>query len=184
MNTVLSNVSTLGNWSPDLVHSNLNFTVDHLVISQVTGSFSSYTGSIKNETEDLSNAQIEFSIDVDSLDTKNEMRDNHLKSDDFFNAASYPQITFKSEKIEATDDNEFDITGTMRIRDIEREVVFKGVLGGVAVDGYGNTKMGLKVSTTINRFDYDLKWNQMTEAGGMVVGKKVYITAQLQFVKQ
>ena len=135
MNTVLNTVSTKGIWNTDNTHSNLNFTVDHLVISQVTGSFSSYSGSIVNESDDLTNAHIEFAIDVDSLDTNNEMRDNHLKSDDFFNAASYPQITFKSEKIVATDDNEFDIIGKMQIRDIEREVVFKGVLGGVAVDG-------------------------------------------------
>lgn len=184
MNTTTSAISTKGKWSIDQVHSNLNFTVDHLVISQVTGSFSTYNGVINNSGDDLSEASIEFSIDVNSLDTRNEMRDNHLKSDDFFNAEAYPHIHFESDNIEQLSDSEYAITGKMRIRDIEREVTFKARVGGVAVDGYGNTKLGMKVTTSINRFDYNLKWNQMTEAGGMVVGKTVEINAQLQFGKE
>lgn len=109
------------------------------------------------------------------------MRDNHLKSDDFFNAEAFPQIHFESDRIEQISDMEYSIIGKMRIRDIEREVVFNARLGGVAVDAYRNTKLGMRVTTSINRFDYNLKWNQMTEAGGMVVGKNVEINAQLQF---
>ena len=181
MNTIAQDISTKGKWSIDQIHSNLNFTVDHLVISQVTGSFAAYEGSIENSSDDFTEASIEFKIDVKSLDTKNEMRDNHLKSDDFFNAEAFPHIHFQSKKIEQTGEREYAITGIMRIRDIEKEIVFNARLGGVAVDGYGNTKLGMKVSTKINRFDYNLKWNQMTEAGGMVVGKSVEINAQLQF---
>ena len=181
MNSTIQEISTKGKWSVDHIHSNLNFTVDHLVISQVTGSFGTYEGMISNDSDDLTEASISFKINVNSLDTKNEMRDNHLKSDDFFNADTFPHILFTSEKIEQTGENDYQITGTMRIRDIEKQAVFNARLGGVAIDGYGNTKLGMRVTTSINRFDYDLKWNQMTEAGGMVVGKKVEINAQLQF---
>lgn len=179
--TATETISTKGKWVIDRVHSNLNFTVDHLVISQVTGNFSMYEAIINNQGDDFSSAEVDFKIDVTSLDTKNEMRDNHLKSDDFFNAASFPHIHFKSDRIVQQNENIYDIHGKLKIRDIEQEVIFNARIGGVAVDGYGNTKMGMKVNTRINRFDYNLKWNQVTEAGSMVVGKTIEISAQLQF---
>lgn len=111
------------------------------------------------------------------------MCNSHLKSDCFFNAENYPGISFASNAIQQTGESEFKVTGKLHIRDVERVEVFTARLGGVAIDPYGNTKLGMKVSTSINRFDYNLKWNQMTEAGGMVVGKTVDISAQLQFTK-
>lgn len=184
MENTLNKTSVEGKWKIDAIHSNVNFTVDHLVISQVTGSFEQYDGSISNEDGDFASSEIEFSIETGSINTKNEMRDNHLKSDDFFNSEEYPNIRFKSTSIEETGENRYDIHGDLSIRDITRPVSFKAKIGGIAVDGYGNTKLGMKVSTLINRFDYKLKWNQLTEAGGMTVGKEVEINAQLQFGKQ
>ncbi len=182
--TTLNNQTLTGKWSVDHVHSNLQFTVDHLVISQVNGSFRDYTGSLSNEGENFEDAQIDFSIKTASLNTNNEMRDDHLRSDDFFNAEAYPEIVFKSTGIEKTGDNTFNINGTLTIRDVRKSVTFKAKVGGVAKDAYGNTKLGLRVSTEIDRFDYNLKWNQLTEAGGFTVGKEVEITGNLQLVKQ
>lgn len=182
MSTITSpTISTKGKWAIDHIHSNLHFTVQHLVISHVTGTFSNYEGSISNASEDFTQSNVSFKIDVSSLDTKNEMRDGHLKSDDFFNAEAFPSIEFQSDRIVQKAENKFDIHGKLLIRDIELDVIFNALIGGTAVDGYGNTKMGMKVTTSINRFDYKLKWNQMTEAGSMVVGKTIEINAQLQF---
>ena len=167
MNTTEATAIDLkGTWAIDNSHSNLQFTVTHLVISQVNGHFGSYDGTIVNEDEDLNNAKINFNIDSASINTGIEMRDNHLKSDDFFNAEAYPQIKFTSANIEKTGENSYDINGEMTIRDVTRPATFKAKIGGVAVDGYGNTKLGMRVTTSINRFDYGLKWNQLTEAGG------------------
>lgn len=184
MDTTAQSASTKGKWGIDASHSNLNFTVSHLVISRVTGSFEKYEGSIGNEQDDFTEAQVKFSIDTASINTRNEQRDGHLKSDDFFNAEEYPQITFTSSSITETGEDKYAIKGDLRIRDVTREVTFEARIGGVAVDGYGNTKLGMEVKTTINRFDHKLKWNQMTEAGGMTVGKEVDINGQLQFAKQ
>ncbi len=173
-----------GQWAIDNSHSNLQFTVTHLVISQVNGHFGSYDGTIENEGEDLSSAKINFNIDSGSINTGIEMRDNHLKSDDFFNAETYPQIKFSSTNIEKTGEHSYDINGEMTIRDVTRPATFKAKIGGVAVDGYGNTKLGMRVTTSINRFDYGLKWNQLTEAGGATVGKEVEVNANLQFAKK
>jgi len=182
--TTLNNQKITGTWGVDNVHSNVDFTVNHLVISQVNGSFSDYSGSIKNEGDSFESAQVEFNIKTSSISTNNEMRDNHLRSDDFFNAEEYPEITFKSNNIEKTADSSYNINGDLTIRDVSKPVTFTAKIGGIAKDGYGNTKLGLRVSTTINRFDYNLKWNQLTEAGGVTVGKEVDINANLQFAKQ
>lgn len=172
-----------GSWSVDDFHSNLQFTVTHLVISQVNGHFKTYGGTIKNEGSDLESANIHFTIDTNSIHTGNEQRDGHLQSDDFFNSASYPQIKFQSNRITKTGENTYDIEGEMTIRDIIKPAIFKAKIGGVAVDGYGNTKLGMRVTTSINRFEYGLKWNQLTEAGGVTVGKEVEVNANLQFAK-
>ncbi len=182
--TVAPAIDLKGEWTIDNSHSNLQFTVSHLVISHVNGHFDSYDGSIDNSGEDLTSAKINISIDTASINTGMEMRDNHLKSDDFFNAEAFPQIKFKSAEIVKTGENTYDINGEMTVRDITRPATFKGKIGGVAIDGYGNTKLGMKVTTTINRFDYGLKWNQLTEVGGMTVGKEVEVNANLQFAKK
>lgn len=182
MNTTTAPATDLkGTWNVDASHSNMQFTVSHLVISQVNGHFNSYNGTIENQGEDLTSASISFQIDSASINTNNDMRDKHLQSDDFFNAEKYPQIKFESTEIKPTDDQNYDIHGKLTIRDTTKPAVFKAKLGGVAVDGYGNTKMGMRVTTAINRFDYGLKWNQLTEAGGVTVGKEVEVNANLQF---
>lgn len=182
--TVKEAISLKGKWGIDHLHSNLDFSVKHLVISTVRGSFGEYEAKLENQSGKFEDSQFHFSIDVQSISTGNDQRDGHLRTNDFFNAEEFPQITFESENIKATGEGEYDVTGNLTIRDITRKETFKVELGGMAKDGYGNSKLGLSATTKINRFDYDLKWNQLTEAGGVTVGKDVRISADLQFAKQ
>ena len=111
------------------------------------------------------------------------MRDTHLKSDDFFNAEKYPKMTFKSISFKKVSGNKYALTGNLTLRDVTKNVTFDVTYGGTAKDGYGNTKAGFKASTIINRFDYGLKWNALTEAGGMTVGSDVTIALRLEFAQ-
>jgi polyisoprenoid-binding protein YceI len=170
-------------WILDKSHSNVRFTVSHLVISEVEGSFRNFEGTIKSSKPDFSDAVIEFDVAINSIDTDNEKRDGHLKSDDFFNAEKYPKMTFKSTSFEKKGENKYLLKGNLTIRDVTKPVTFDVTYGGSAKDGYGNNKAGFKAKTTINRFDYGLKWNAITEAGGAVVGKDVDIDLKLQFAQ-
>ncbi|MEO1049016.1 MAG: YceI family protein [Bacteroidota bacterium] len=172
--------SVAGDWAVDVAHSTVKFTVSHLVISEVEGNFKVYSGSVNANGNDFSNAKVDFSVDVNSIDTDNEMRDKHLKSDDFFNAAKFPTMKFKSTSFKKGKGNKYTLAGDLTIRDVTKSVKFDVTYGGTAKDGYGNTKAGFKASTTINRFDYGLKWNALTEAGGATVGKEVDIDLKLE----
>jgi len=170
------------NWEVDGVHYSVQFAISPLVISEVEGSFKVYSGSIEGVGSDFSGASINFEVDVKSINTDNEMRDNHLKSADFFNSDQFPQMKFKSTSFKKTKGNKYVLVGDLTIRDVTKKVKFNVTHGGVAKDGYGNTKAGFKASTTINRFDYGLKWNGLTEAGGITVGEEVELDLKLQFV--
>lgn len=171
-------------WTVDNAHSNVKFSVTHMVISEVEGNFRVYSGSIQSSTQDFVDAAVDFSVDVNSINTENEMRDKHLKSEDFFNAEKYPAMTFKSTSWKKTDDQRYILEGDLTIRDVTKRVSFTVVYGGTMKDGYGNTKVGFKGTTTINRFDYNLKWNALTEAGGAMVSKDVNITLNLEFAQK
>lgn len=176
-------VSAQTKWNVDKMHSNVKFSVAHLVISEVDGSFKSFNGSLTSTKPDFSDAAIEFTVDVNSVNTDNEMRDGHLKGDDFFNAEKYPQMSFKSTSFKKVKGNVYVLTGNLTIRDVTKKAVFNVTYGGTAKDGYGNTKAGFKASTTIDRLAYNLKWNSLTEAGGSVVGKDVTINLNLEFAQ-
>ena len=172
-------------WNVDKVHSKVGFTITHLVISEIEGKFSVYEGTINSETSDFEGASISFSVDVSSINTDNSMRDDHLKSDDFFNAEKFPRMKFESYSFSKKEKGKYRLKGNLTIRDVTKEVEFDVKFGGIAPnDGYGNTKAGFKATTTINRFDYGLKWNSLTEAGGLTVGEEVDITMNLQFAKK
>ncbi|MBI3004592.1 MAG: YceI family protein [Ignavibacteriales bacterium] len=168
-------------WVVDNVHSNVKFAVTHLIISEVEGSFKVYSGALQSQTSDFADVAVDFAVDVNSINTDNEMRDKHLKSDDFFNAENYPKMTFKSSSWKKAGKNEYILEGDLTIRDVTKRVEFSVVYGGTIKDPWGNTKAGFKATTVINRFDYGLKWNALTEAGGATVGKDVSITLNLQF---
>jgi polyisoprenoid-binding protein YceI len=170
-------------WNLDNSHSNVRFTVPHLVISEVEGSFKKFNGSITSAKPDFTDAVVNFDVDVNSINTDNDMRDKHLKGDDFFNAEQYPNMTFKSTSFKKVSGNKYALYGNMTIRNVTKPVKFDVVYGGTAKDGYGNTKAGFKASATINRFDYNLKWNALTEAGGATVGKDITIDLKLEFAQ-
>ena len=170
-------------WTVDIVHSNVKFTVSHLVIAEVDGNFKVYSGII-NAKPDFSDATVEFAVDVTSINTENEMRDKHLKSDDFFNAEKFPKMTFKSTSWKNVGEQSYILEGDLTIRDVTKRVAFSATYGGTIKDPWGNTKAGFKATSTINRFDYGLKWNTLTEAGGATVGKDVGITVNLELTQK
>lgn len=185
--SVLFTVATFAQpvtWKFDKAHSQVKFNVTHLVISEVTGYFRNFDGLVKTNEEDFSNAGIEFTIETKSLDTDNEKRDNHLRSDDFFNAEKFPQMKFKSTSMKKTGDNKYKLIGDFTIRDVTKQVELDVVHGGTIKDNAGNKKAGFKISGTINRFDYNLKWNMLLEAGGAVVGSDVEMICNVQLVQE
>ena len=166
-------------WQVDPAHSEFIFKVRHMMISTVTGHFNSFNVAATSAGDNFDGADIEVTIDVDSISTKNTDRDNHLKSDDFFNAAEYPQIKFQSTHFEGS-----TLKGHLTIRDITKEVTLQVEQNGIAVDPYGQTKAGFEISGEINRKEYNLNWNAITEAGNVVVSDTVKLAFEIQLVKQ
>jgi polyisoprenoid-binding protein YceI len=170
-------------WKIDPTHSEVQFKVKHLVISTVTGSFGTFNGQIEADEEDFENANATFTADIDSISTNNEDRDQHLKSDDFFNAEEYPQISFESKNFQKVGEGEYKVTGDLTIRDVTKEIELDVVHGGTVGDPYGQTKAGFEVTGTINRKEFGLSWNAVTEAGNVVVGDKIKLQLNVQFVQ-
>lgn len=169
-------------WSVDKAHSNVKFSVTHLVVSEVEGSFKLFDGSMETSKPDFSDAKINFTIDVNSINTDNDNRDKHLKSDDFFAAEKYPQMKFTSTSFTPAGGNKYKLAGNLTIKDVTKPVVFDVTYGGT-VTTMGKTKLGFKAKTTIDRFDYNLKWNKATEAGGLVVSKEVDLIVNVEMNK-
>ncbi|MGI8636787.1 MAG: YceI family protein [Segetibacter sp.] len=169
-------------WTIDKAHSNVKFAVTHLVVSEVEGSFKLFDGSMESTKPDYSDATISFTVDVNSLNTDNEMRDKHLKSDDFFNAEKFPAMKFQSTSFTPAGGNKYKLAGNLTIRDVTKPVVFDVTYGGTVVN-QGKTKIGFKAKTSIDRFDYNLKWNKATEAGGLVVSKEVELIVNVEMNK-
>ncbi|SMO85868.1 YceI family protein [Fodinibius sediminis] len=170
-------------WKIDPTHSEVQFKVKHLVISTVTGSFNSYNGQIEAKGDDFENAKANFTADINSISTNNEDRDQHLKSDDFFNAKEYPQLKFESTGFEKVGEGEYKVTGDLTIRDVTKRIGLNVVHGGTVTDQYGQTKAGFEVEGTINRKEFGLTWSAVTEAGNVVVGDKIKLQLNVQFIK-
>jgi polyisoprenoid-binding protein YceI len=171
-------------WTVDATHSSIKFNVSHLTVSEVEGRFKAFTGTVESPSKDFNNSIADFTVASASVTTDDNTRDNHLKSDDFFNTEKYPQITFKSTSFKKVKDNVYALEGNMTIRDVTKKVKFAVLYGGTVVDPYGNTKAGFKATGKINRKDYGLKWSKLTEAGGAVVGDEVNILLNFEFTKQ
>ncbi len=170
-------------WAVDKAHTQVLFTVTHLVIAEVTGTFKSFNGVITASKEDFSDASVEFNIDVNSVNTDNEMRDNHLKSDEFFNAEKFPKITFKGKGLKKVSGNNYKLAGELTIRDVTKPVTLDVTYFGTVKDPWKNNKAGFKIKTSVNRFDYNLKWDNTTESGGAVVGPNVDITINMELAQ-
>lgn len=166
-------------WTVDPMHSFVNFSVKHMGISFVDGSFKKFDGSVTAAKADLTDAKINFTVDVNSISTNVEQRDKHLKSDDFFNAEKFPAMTFESTSFKKLSGNNYVLSGKLTIRDVTKDVKFNVVFGGTAKDQQGNTKAGFTVSTVVNRLDYNIKYDPT----GMGVAKDIKVTLNLEFVQ-
>ena len=166
-------------WTLDKSHSNVKFAVTHMVVSEVEGNFKMFDGTVEHTKPDFTDAKINFTVDVASVNTDNERRDGHLKSDDFFNAEKFPKMTFVSSGVKSLGNNKYEIAGNLTIRDVTKPVVFATTYGGTIATKNG-AKAGFKAKTTINRFDYNLKWDAATESGGLVVSKDIDITINVE----
>ncbi len=171
-------------WEIDPTHSEVQFKVKHLVISTVTGSFNEFSGQVEAENDKFENAKVQFEAKTGSIDTGNDQRNEHLKSDDFFSAGQYPAISFTGKSFTKTSDDTFKVLGDMTIRDQTKEIALEASLGGIMQDPYGNTKAGFELSGKINRKDFGLTWSAVTEAGGVVVSDEVKLLLNVQLVKK
>jgi polyisoprenoid-binding protein YceI len=171
-------------WNVDPVHTTVKFSVTHLTVSQVEGTFKMFSGSVAAPTKDFNNAAINFTVDVNSLNTDNDMRDKHLKSDDFFNAEKFPKMTFTSTSFKKVSGSNYTLEGNLTIRDVTKKVKFAVVYGGTATDPYKNVKAGFRATGKISRKAYNLKWSALTEAGGAVVGDEVTMNLNVELAQQ
>ena len=171
-------------WGIDPAHSEIHFKVKHMMVSTVTGSFTEFEGSVESESDDFQDAKITFSADINSISTNNKQRDEHLRSDDFFNAAEHPKMTFESTAFGKDADGDYKLAGNLTIRGNTHPVTLNVEYNGTAVDPYGQTKAGFEITGKINRKDFGLKWGAITEAGSVVVSDEVRLVLNVQLVKQ
>lgn len=166
-------------WNLDKSHSEVHFKVKHMVISTVTGDFREFEASAESDDESFSNAKFEFSAQVDSINTKNPQRDEHLKSDDFFNAAEFPVLSFKGNEFTGN-----QLNGEITIKGVTMPLTLDADFGGVITDPYGNQRAGFEFIGQLNRKDFGLNWSATMESGGLVVSDIVKLSVNLEFTKQ
>ncbi len=166
-------------WIADPVHSEIGFKVKHMMISTVSGNLNDFDVKVETEGEDFNSANVNFSAKIDSINTKNNDRDNHLKSADFFDAENHPEMTFVSKSF-----NGETLTGDLTIRGTTKEIDLDVDFNGIIQDPYGQTKAGFEISGAVSRKEFGLNWNALTEAGSVVVSDKVRLSIDLQLVKQ
>lgn len=177
-------VTQVTRWTIDPAHSEVGFAVKHMMVSTVRGRFSDVAGTIEFDEANPEATKIVAEIDATSIDTRNEQRDNHLRSPDFFGTETHRKITFVSKRVEKTGDNQFKVTGDLTIRGVTREVVLDATYEGTHPDPWGGVRAGFSATTSINRHDFGVSWNQAIESGGVVVGDTVKITLEIEAVKE
>ena len=170
-------------WKIDPTHSEVNFKVRHLVVSTVTGHFDAFEATIQSSQDDFSDAKISFEANVASVNTKNEQRDGHLKSADFFDAANYPKMSFVSTSVKKLSEHELRVVGNLTLRGVTREVALDVIYNGIVSGFGGSTVAGFEIAGKLNRFDFGLQWNGLTEVGGVVVSNEVRIEILAEFTK-
>jgi polyisoprenoid-binding protein YceI len=176
--------SSAQNWKLDPAHSSVKFKVNYLLISEVEGTFKKFDGTFTSEKADFSDLSVSVSVDVSSINTDNESRDGHLKSDDFFNAEKFPTMTFKSTGVKALGKGKLMLTGDLTIRDVTKRVTIPLVYGGTVKDPWGNTRAGFKATGTVNRKEFKLMWDNKAATGEAVVGDDVEFTIDASLIKQ
>lgn len=169
-------------WQIDTVHTHVGFSVKHMMVSTVRGQFGSYRGTLELDSDDFTKSRFEGEIDVTSINTGNEQRDTHLRSNDFFDAPNHPKITFKSTKIERRGDDSYAVTGDLTIRGVTKPVTLDVEWSGTSKSPYGQTLTGFGVRGTINRKDFGVSFNAALETGGVVVGDKVKLEVDVEAI--
>jgi polyisoprenoid-binding protein YceI len=183
MSTTTPTVIPTGTWTVDPAHSRVGFAVKHMGIATVRGEFTEFEGTLEIG-EDLASAKVYGTVKVQSVDTNEPERDEHLRSADFFDAAQFPELRFESTKIEALDHEEFRITGNLTIRRVTNEIVLHAEAQGTDTDPWGNERVGLEVTGQLSRGDYGMKFNQALGSGNVLVADKVKLALDISAVKQ
>ncbi|MFA6541753.1 MAG: YceI family protein [Bacteroidota bacterium] len=175
--------SAQNKWTIETSHSSINFTVAHLVISEVTGRFREFSGKVESIRDDFSDMKLDVVIKANSIDTDEPKRDTHLKSPDFFDADRYPDITFKSTRVTKVDDNTLTVVGDLMMRGVTRSVELNVVFKGKSKNPMGQTVAIFKAATVINRTEWGLKWNRVLEGGGLLAGENVTLNLNIELVR-
>jgi polyisoprenoid-binding protein YceI len=172
-------------WSLDPSHSKVQFSVKHMVISEVVGQFKNFNLNINTTKEDFADSEIQLIVETPSVDTGVQDRDNHLRSADFFDSAVFPDMIFKSTSFKKIDDEKFKLSGNLTIKNITKLVELDVIYNGQITDPFsGKKRAGFRITGSLNRFDYGLKWNLLIETGGAVVGKTININCDVELVKE
>lgn len=171
-------------WKLDIAHSKVQFAISHMVISEVTGRFKDFDATLTQTKDDFTNAKLEATIKVNSIDTDNESRDKHLKSPDFFDVEKYQEIKFVSKPFEKSGKDKYKITGALTMHGITKMIVLDTKFNGQANDPWGNTKAGFKATAVVNRKDFGIVYNTTLETGGLLIGEDVEITISVEMAKE
>ncbi len=171
------------NWKFDKTHTEIGFTVTHMLITEVDGFFKDYDGTVVSTSDDFQNAQISFEAKVASVFTDNEKRDKHLRSADFFEAEKYPTLKFVGNSFTKVEGKKYKLVGDLTIKGVTKEITLDVKYNGTVTDPWGNTRAGFKMSGEVDRFDYGLKWNAALETGGLVVSKEVTLDIKIELIK-
>ena len=175
--------SAADTWTIDKAHSDVSFRIKHLM-SKVTGSFTDFDGTITTDFGNLAASSVSFTVQATSIDTKNPDRDKHLRSADFFDVEKYPAISFASSKITKTGEDSFDVTGTLTMHGVSKEITLPVTFLGAGQDPWGNTKAGFEIETTLSRTDFGIVWNKALETGGFLLGDEVAVRINLEVGKK
>jgi polyisoprenoid-binding protein YceI len=172
-----------GSYSIDTTHSRVGFVARHALVTKVRGSFNDFDGAITVDAENPENSKVEVTIQVASVDTRNEQRDDHLRTNDFFDAQNFPTITFRSTAVQVVDAEHLQVEGDLTIRGVTKPVTLEAEFAGGAVDAWGKSRIGFDAKTVINRKDFGVNWNAALEAGGVLVSEQITIELEISAVK-
>ena len=170
-------------WNVDEPHSEIVFKTKHMLVSTVSGEFTQFDISFVSDKEDFTDAKIQFSAKVASISTGMEKRDNHLQSEDFFNAEKNPEVIFKGKALEKIEGNKYQLSGELTMGEVTKPVTFDVEYGGTVKGPWGNTRAGFAITGSVNRFEYGLKWDAALETGGFVVSEEVKIECNIELIK-
>ena len=168
----------------DPTHSEIGFKIRHLMITNVTGNFTKFSGKMETSKDDFSDAEIDFEVDIESINTNNEQRDGHLRTGDFFDAAQYPKLIFQSTSFDKLGSDIYKLNGNLTLHGVTKPVTLSAELGGAAQDLYGNSRLGFEITGSIHRKEFGLEWNAALETGGVALSDEVKLQLNVQLIKQ